>query len=57
MLGDHLDARVHPDWQADQAASVRDALGARTWVAVTDGTIAGFVNMIFDATTRPARFT
>ena len=53
VLGEHLYARVHPDWQTDQAASVRDALEKHdTWVAVTDGTITGFVNVIFDDAAR-----
>jgi ribosomal protein S18 acetylase RimI-like enzyme len=49
MLGDALYARVHPDWHADQAASVRAALDSNdTWVAVTDGVVSGFVNVVFN---------
>jgi ribosomal protein S18 acetylase RimI-like enzyme len=49
ILGDDLYARVHPDWRTDQAASVRDALERnQTWVAITDDTVSGFVNVIFD---------
>lgn len=49
VLGDDLYRRVHPDWRTDQAASVRDALERNhTWVAVTDHTVTGFVNVTFD---------
>ena len=49
MLGDDLYRRVHPDWMVDQAASVSDALERNaTWVSVTDGTVSGFVNVVFD---------
>ena len=55
VMGDHLYARVHPDWVTDQAASVRDALERHdTWVAVTDGTVSGFVNVAFDEDARSA---
>ncbi len=34
VMGESLYRRVHPDWEADQAASVRDALDRNeTWVA------------------------
>jgi len=53
ILGQDLYARVHPDWETDQAESVRDALDRNdTWVAVTDGTVTGFVNVVFDADDR-----
>jgi ribosomal protein S18 acetylase RimI-like enzyme len=53
VLGEDLYRRVHPDWATDQAASVRDALERNdTWVAVTGGTISGFVNVVFDAGNR-----
>jgi ribosomal protein S18 acetylase RimI-like enzyme len=49
ILGDALYQRVHPNWQRDQAASVRAALDTNeTWVAVTDHEITGFVNLTFD---------
>jgi ribosomal protein S18 acetylase RimI-like enzyme len=49
ILGDRLYERVHPDWKTDQAASVRDALARNdTWVAVVEGVVAGFVNVVFD---------
>lgn len=50
ILGDDLYARVHPDWHRDQAASVRSALeDHETWVAEADGSVAGFVNVVFNA--------
>lgn len=53
MLGEELYQRVHPDWKLHQAASVRDALERNeTWVAVAQGTVVGFVNLIFDADER-----
>jgi ribosomal protein S18 acetylase RimI-like enzyme len=53
MLGEELYRRVHPDWKLHQAASVRDALERNeTWVAVAQGTVVGFVNVIFDADER-----
>jgi ribosomal protein S18 acetylase RimI-like enzyme len=53
ILGDDLYQRVHPDWQRDQAASVRVALTSNeTWVAVDDGEITGFVNVVFDPVER-----
>jgi ribosomal protein S18 acetylase RimI-like enzyme len=53
VLGEALYQRVHPDWRADQAASVRAALDANdTWVAASGGTVTGFVNVIFDAAER-----
>jgi hypothetical protein len=55
VLGDRLYHRVHPDWRTDQAASVRGALAQNeTWVAVTNGTVAGFVNVIFNPNERSA---
>jgi len=56
ILGDALYERVHPDWEADQAASVRDALDRHeTWVEVDDGgVVAGFVNVVFDVAARSA---
>lgn len=54
-LGDHLYWRVHPDWEHDQAASVRDALDRHeTWVAVDDGRVVGFVSVAFDQPARSA---
>jgi ribosomal protein S18 acetylase RimI-like enzyme len=48
VLGDALYERVHPDWLNDQAAAVRAALEQHvTWVAVTDGKVSGFANVIF----------
>jgi ribosomal protein S18 acetylase RimI-like enzyme len=53
VLGEGLYQRVHPDWQRDQAASVRAALDTNeTWVAVTDDEITGFVNVICDQAER-----
>jgi ribosomal protein S18 acetylase RimI-like enzyme len=53
MLGEELYRRVHPDWRSDQAASVRQALERNdTWVAVDDGVVSGFVNVVFDADER-----
>jgi ribosomal protein S18 acetylase RimI-like enzyme len=53
VLGDELYQRVHPDWERDQAASVADALARHeSWVAVVDGTVAGFVNVTFDVEQR-----
>jgi GNAT superfamily N-acetyltransferase len=47
LLGQRLFERFYPDWRVDQATSVRDAIGANTTsVAVVDGTVAGFVNVI-----------
>ena len=55
VLGEDLYQRVHPDWRRDQADSVRAALdGNETWVAVVDGNVAGFVNVVFDAAERSA---
>jgi ribosomal protein S18 acetylase RimI-like enzyme len=55
ILGEGLYQRVHPDWRTDQAASVRDALARNeTWVAVSDGRVAGFVNVDFDTEQRSA---
>jgi ribosomal protein S18 acetylase RimI-like enzyme len=49
ILGEALYQRVHPDWETDQAASVRDALDRNdTWVSVNDGSVSGFVNVAFD---------
>jgi ribosomal protein S18 acetylase RimI-like enzyme len=49
VMGDGLYERVHPDWRADQAAAVRDALVCNeTWVADGSGTVTGFVNVTFD---------
>jgi ribosomal protein S18 acetylase RimI-like enzyme len=53
VLGDDLYARVHPDWQTDQATSVRDALEHNdTWLTVTEGRISGFVNVVFNEAER-----
>jgi ribosomal protein S18 acetylase RimI-like enzyme len=55
MLGERLYRRVHPDWRTDQSAAVREALDRNeTWVAVTDGTVNGFVNVIFNYEERSA---
>jgi ribosomal protein S18 acetylase RimI-like enzyme len=53
VLGDDLYERVHPDWRKDQAASVRAALEQHdTWVCSFDGTVTGFVTVIFNDTER-----
>jgi ribosomal protein S18 acetylase RimI-like enzyme len=55
LMGETLYQRVHPDWEADQATSVRDALARHTtWVAVTAGRVCGFVNVNFDDAARAA---
>lgn len=55
LMGEALYQRVHPDWEADQAASVRDAVDRHTtWVAVAAGHVYGFVNVNFDDTARTA---
>lgn len=55
VLGDRLYQRVHPDWEHDQADSVRDALDRNeTWVAVDGGAVVGFVNVTFDQPARSA---
>lgn len=55
VLGERLYRRVHPDWERDQEASVRDALERHdTWVAVVDGSVVGFVNVAFDESARSA---
>lgn len=55
VLGDRLYERVHPDWERDQAASVRDALERHeTWVAVDRRGVVGFVNVAFDQPARSA---
>jgi ribosomal protein S18 acetylase RimI-like enzyme len=47
LLGPRLFERFYPDWTAEQAAAVRDAIGTNTTgVAVIDGTVVGFVNVI-----------
>jgi ribosomal protein S18 acetylase RimI-like enzyme len=47
--GDALYRRFFPDWRSQQATSVRDACAANpTWVSIDDGTVSGFVNVIFD---------
>ena len=49
ILGGDLYRRVHPDWTSSQAASVREAIDRNeTWVAVVNGAVGGFVNVIFD---------
>ena len=49
ILGGDLYRRVHPDWTTSQAASVREAVDRNeTWVAVVNGAVGGFVNVIFD---------
>jgi ribosomal protein S18 acetylase RimI-like enzyme len=53
MLGPHLYERVHPDWRTSQAEAVRAALDANhTWVAIEDGALVGFVNVVFDEAER-----
>jgi ribosomal protein S18 acetylase RimI-like enzyme len=59
VLGDPLYRRVHPDWERDQAASVREALDRHeTWVAdhlgLDDLGVVGFVNVAFDQPARSA---
>lgn len=49
ILGEDLYRRVHPDWRRDQATAVRNALERNeSWVAVVDGSVAGFVSIICD---------
>jgi ribosomal protein S18 acetylase RimI-like enzyme len=49
ILGDDLYARVHPNWLVDQAAAVRHSLAEHDgWVATNDGTVLGFVTVVFD---------
>lgn len=53
VFGDRLYERIHPDWRADQAASVRSALATHTtWVAETSDQVDGFVTVIFDEAER-----
>jgi ribosomal protein S18 acetylase RimI-like enzyme len=53
MLGPGLYERVHPDWRTSQAEAVRAALDANhTWVAIDDGLVVGFVNVVFDEAER-----
>ena len=55
VFGDELYLRIHPDWEASQSGSVRDALAAHaTWVSTTDGVVSGFVNVTFDHEARSA---
>jgi ribosomal protein S18 acetylase RimI-like enzyme len=47
--GDAIYRRFFPDWQPQQATAVRTACAANpTWVSVDDGTVSGFVNVVFD---------
>jgi ribosomal protein S18 acetylase RimI-like enzyme len=49
LLGPRLYARFYPDWRTQQASDVRAAIGKNiTSVAVADGRVAGFVNVIID---------
>jgi ribosomal protein S18 acetylase RimI-like enzyme len=49
VFGDELYFRIHPDWEASQSGSVRDALAKHdTWVSMTDDEVSGFVNVSFD---------
>ena len=53
IWGRPLFERFYPDWSAEQAAAVGDALDANpTWVATVDETVAGFVNVTFNDETR-----
>lgn len=53
VLGPGLYERVYPDWQEEQAGSVRAALAANeTWVAVDAERVTGFVNVVFDEPNR-----
>ena len=53
VLGEDLYRRIYPDWETYQAGSVRDALEKNdTWIALTDGTVSGFVNVVFDEAER-----
>ena len=63
VFGEELYDRIHPDWRADQATSVRTAIAANaTWVAEdhdrsgasgTNGDrVVGFVNVVFDEANR-----
>jgi GNAT superfamily N-acetyltransferase len=52
VLGDDVFLRLHPDWEADQAASVRSSCtrGDRdVFVAVVDGRPVGFVAVALNA--------
>lgn len=49
VLGDAIFQRYYPDWEGQQADSVRDALSNNpTWVSVVGTTVTGFVNVTFD---------
>lgn len=49
VLGRRLYRRLYPDWRAQQARSVREALGDNeSWVSVSGSRVTGFVNVIFD---------
>lgn len=55
VFGPQLYRRLHPDWRAEQAATVRGALDENdTWVAEIAGTVAGFVTVRFDDAERSA---
>ncbi len=52
VLGDDVFLRLHPDWMADQAASVRSSCTSRdrdVFVAVLDGRPVGFVAVALNA--------
>lgn len=50
VLGDVLYERYYPDWRAQQAEAIREALDDNdSWVTFDGGTITGFVNLTFDA--------
>jgi hypothetical protein len=52
ILGGDLCARVHPGWRRDQATSIRQPFANyETRVAEMHGTVAGFVNAVFNSTT------
>jgi ribosomal protein S18 acetylase RimI-like enzyme len=53
VLGESVYRRVYTNWETSQAASARAAVERNpTWVAVTHGTITGFVSVVCDAAAR-----
>lgn len=49
VWGHDLYDRFFPEWETQQAETVRDALSSNsTWVSESDSTLSGFVNISFD---------
>jgi ribosomal protein S18 acetylase RimI-like enzyme len=49
VWGPELYARIHPNWEVEQAASIRTAVGDNpTWVTADGSRVTGFVNVTFD---------